>query len=60
MTAPKAKTFEEKFKENPDSFDYPDCMPGPANLSPEYADRITPDYIREAIAERKRKAMAKK
>lgn len=57
MTAPKPKTFEEKFKENPDSFDYPDCMPGPANLSPEYSDRITPPYIKAVIAaRRKRKA----
>jgi hypothetical protein len=50
-----AKTFEEKLKENPDSFDSMDCRPGPANLSKEYSDRLTPDYVKKAIAERRAK-----
>jgi hypothetical protein len=48
-----AKTFEEKLKENPDSFDSVHCRPGPANLSAEYSDRLSPDYVKELLAKGK-------
>jgi hypothetical protein len=51
-----AKTFEEKLKDNPDSFDSMDCRPGPANLSKEYSDSITPDHLKELRAKRAAKS----
>ena len=53
------KTFHEMLAANPDSFDDFDCRPGPSTLSPEYSKRITPDYIKKAIAERRAKLALK-